>query len=66
MCWGVKGMDYLCNEDPDVEGTSEVKEESACVPTANYFRLVFLGGPLWVVCYEFLLNTKETVTGLPR
>jgi hypothetical protein len=49
-----------------VEGTSEVKEESACVPTANYFRLVFLGGPLWVVCYEFLLNTKETVTGLPR
>jgi hypothetical protein len=45
MCCDVMGMDYVCNDDPEVEDTREVNEKSACVPTTNYFRPVFLGSP---------------------
>ena len=36
----------LCNENPVLEDTGEVNEESAPMSAANDFSLIFLGGPL--------------------
>jgi len=39
----------LCNETPEAVDTSEMNEYSAPVPNIKEFRLIILGGPLWLV-----------------
>lgn len=48
----------MSSEDPEVEATTKVHEESARVPTRNDSGLVFLGGPLRLVLNKFFLCTK--------
>lgn len=42
----------LCNETPEAVDTSEMNEYSAPVPNIKEFRLMILGGPLWLVFYK--------------
>jgi hypothetical protein len=47
-----------CNEIPEVEGTTEVNNESAPVPNANNFGLTFLCDPLNLMLHECFFSTK--------
>jgi hypothetical protein len=46
------------NEIPEVEGTTEVNNESAPVPKANKFGLTFLCDPLNLMLHEYFFSTK--------
>ena len=39
-------LEDLCNENLEVEDTSEVHEESVPLPSTDDFGLIFLRGPL--------------------
>jgi len=41
MCYDLMSTEDLYNDSPDVEGTSDINEESAPVPTTDVFWLVF-------------------------
>lgn len=45
---------------PEVDDISKVNYESAPIPVTNDFGLMFLGGPLLLMFYEFFFVTKNS------
>jgi len=60
----IRGCDFTDTEDPwtdspKVEETNEVKKERAHMPKTKGLQLIFLGGPLCLVFYEFSLSQSN-------
>ena len=54
-------LEDLCSEYLEVEDTSEAREESAPLSSTDDCGLIFLCGPLWLLCYEFFVRMTVTV-----
>jgi len=55
MCYDLMSTEDLYDDSPDVEGTSDINEESVSVPTTNNIGLAHLGDTLLLVFLKIFL-----------